>query len=83
MGIMPQATSLGVLASTPCPRRRRRTRPEVIGDREQLVDARFQYNTVLFDGEFALLQWGAEAKDLSVSDGADSFCPHLPRTFEG
>lgn len=29
---------------------------------------------VLFDGEFAFVLWAAEAQDLHVSDGADSFC---------
>lgn len=41
---------------------------------EQLKDAVFRYRMVLFDREYAFLQWTAEASDLHVSHGADSFC---------
>lgn len=40
---------------------------------EQLKDADFFYDTTFVDGEFAFLQWSAHARDLHVSDGADSF----------
>lgn len=40
---------------------------------EQLVGARFYYDTVLFDGDHALVLWTAEAQDLHVSHSADSF----------
>jgi hypothetical protein len=40
---------------------------------EQFVDARYHYEMVLFDGEFAFLRWRAEAQDLH-GDGADTFC---------
>lgn len=40
---------------------------------EQLRDTQFFYDTVLVDDPYAFLQWGAHARDMHVSDGADSF----------
>lgn len=40
---------------------------------QQLEDAVFHYDTVLVDGDYAFLHWSAQARDLHVSDGADSF----------
>lgn len=39
----------------------------------QLPDARFEYTTVVVRGEFAFLEWTADATGARVRDGADSF----------
>lgn len=41
---------------------------------EQLVGARFDYEMVLADEDFAFVRWSAEAQDFHISDGVDSFC---------
>jgi hypothetical protein len=41
---------------------------------EELPDAVFHYKTKLVEGEFAFLEWSAEARGVVVNDGADSFC---------
>lgn len=41
--------------------------------REQLPNMRFEYRTVLVEGEVGFLEWRAEADGAKVEDGADSY----------
>jgi hypothetical protein len=40
---------------------------------DELPSARFEYTTVLSEGEVAFLEWRADASGAVVTDGADSF----------
>lgn len=44
--------------------------------REQLPNMRFQYRTVLVEGEVGFLEWTADADGAKVEDGADSYVIH-------
>lgn len=41
--------------------------------RDELPQMRFQYRTILIQGEFGFLEWTADADGATVKDGADSY----------